>query len=268
MKRYALAATVLALLTLFTGCSKNTGPASTASPANTTAPSLHTTVVMPTPSPSASPTSSAIATPEPSANLSDDDDDEQTTPPQTPWVEPTAISYTGKYSSVAADKEVKKYPVLSVKNSVQTEWGTMMLPIQWSIEDNGDGTYLILDAGNRSVGMLYQVNSYNSEPYFGLKPDSGTLISWEALKGYPYAAKAMTLECDNPTVLPENTKTVIRIVCILSNDVASDDDGLQYSVALCMSFDKAYIKGNKTDYVLSNATIDEIAKSVVDGLEK
>jgi hypothetical protein len=191
---------------------------------------------------------------------------EETAPPErTPWPEPSSVAYQGSKMDIAQDKDASKYPSLNVSQEENTCFGTMKIPAKWRIDDP-DGIPTLVDGKGRIVGQIYQTEAHMSEPYFTLKPDTGTLITWETPGKYKYQSRAMTLDSDAATVPDGEQKTVIKIVSLFSNETYTNEDGTEYYLAFCLSFDKAYIIESTVDYVLSNQAIDEIVASFAAGL--
>lgn len=195
---------------------------------------------------------------------------ETAAPEQTPWPEPSSVAYQGSYLDIAQDKDASKYPSLKADKEVQINLIemaiTFKIPSKWRIDDP-DGTPTLVDDKGRIVGQIYQVNAYLSDPYFSLTPlTGGTPISWEAPTQYKQGARALTLESDTPTAQTGQKKTIIKVVALMSGEPYNDEDGKEFYLALCLSFDKAYVNGGNTEYVLSNQTIDEIVASFAEGL--
>jgi hypothetical protein len=212
--------------------------------------------------PVSSPAPTGDLTPQPTAEAtasSTDSGDNYDLSDATPWPDPTSVDYQGSYMGIALDEDSSKYPVLTLKNEIQTTFGTIKLPAGWRIDDP-DGAPTIIDAKNRPVGQLYQALAYASQPYYALKPDDGTLMTWEAPDAF---TRRMTLESDHPSASGENMKTIVKIICIMNSQPYADENGAEYYLTYCLSFDKAYIQGGNVDYVLSNAAIDAIAGSFV-----
>jgi hypothetical protein len=191
-------------------------------------------------------------------------------PELTLWPEPASVAYGGSYLDIARDGNASAYPQLTVSKQVQITLLNMTItfkiPSSWSIEDP-DGTPTFVDDKGREVGQVYQVNAYMTEPYFSLNQQNATPIAWETPGPYKYDARALTLESDNPTASTAEKKTIIRIVGVIPSEAYTDEDGKDYYMTLCLSFDKAYVNGSSVDYVVSNKTIDEITKSFADGLD-
>ena len=261
MKRIVIITAMFIILTGLAGCSstQGTAPVGSTQPAQTA-----TASTAGEPSPTPSDTQPTDTTPTPTDDLSDSGNQDITE--QTPWPEPTSVDYQGSYLDVAQDKDASQYPTLKVNQEEQTFYGTMKIPAKWSIDDPEGTTPAIIDAKGRIVVQIYQVSAYISQPYYSLKPDSGILMTWEATDKFQYDARIMALESDYTTASGESRKAVIKIVSLLSGDAYADEDGSEYYLAFCLSFDKAYIDGGNVDYVISNKTIDEIVQSFTNGL--
>ena len=250
MKRIVAYNTFLLILSaLLAGCA---GHSASASPTATTP--IQTIISMPAVTgPSQTP---SLQPGQPAYTFGEDND--STPQPQIPWEEPESVDYKGKYLDIALDKSPAKYPAMKMTKAVETTWGSVKIPGDWSIQD-ADAQYpQFVDAKNRVVGGIYQLKCYAWEPYYALKPEDDTLIAWEKPEGFPDGARAMALESDYSAASAEKMKTIVRTVCIFS-DIMVDDDGYEYFVATCLSIDKAYIVNGKIDYVISNKAIDEIA---------
>lgn len=262
MKRIAAITAVIMLVAGLSGCGSKQGnaPVSSSHPLQT----IQTGTSAPT----------IGNTPQPSDVSPDQTDDGSTdAPAATQWPEPTSINYTGSYLNVAQDADASKYPTLDVSQQVDTCFGTLKIPAKWSISDP-DGTPTLVDDKGRSVGQIYQVNSYMSHPYFDLYQNSdGTLMTWFENTAYQNTPNQLddrefTLESDHPTTLDSTKqKTIVKTVCLLLSEPNNDETGAEYYPAFCLSIDKAYVNGSSIDYVISNKSIDEIVKSLANGLD-
>jgi hypothetical protein len=249
MKRIAMITAVLAILMGLAACGTKptASPVESATGAQT---SLAATSTAPTGDLTPLPTDEATTEPT-------DSGDEYDLSNATPWPDPKSVDYSGNYLAIAKDADSSKYPALTLTNEIQTVYGTIKLPSTWSIDDP-DGTPTVVDAKNRPVGQIFLALAYVSQPYYALKPEEGTLILWEAPDQF---TRKMTLESDYPSASDENMKTIVRIICLMDNQPYADEDGAEYYLTYCLSFDKAYINGSSVDYVLSNAAIDAITGS-------
>jgi hypothetical protein len=253
MKRFALITAFLIVIAGLAGCGSKPG----AAPPATTG-SLQT---LPADSQSPEDVQPSGTEPADTDNLSDFD--EPDIPELTPWTEPASVDYQGSYLPVAQDADASKYPMLNVTQEVQIMLGdtgaTLKIPSSWKLDDP-DGIPTLVDAKNRSVGQIYLTCAYINEPYFALLPDGGTPMLWEKPGQYQYGARSLTLESDTTTAM-DDKKTIIKIVGLMNDETYADEDGSEYYLVYCLSFDKAYVDGNNVDYVVSNKTIDEIAQS-------
>jgi hypothetical protein len=112
-----------------------------------------------------------------------------------------------------------------------------------------------------TVGAIYPLTSIPTEPYFSLMNEEDTLISWE-IPDYPMDARVLTYE---QRATDENGKSrlaIVRQVSVITGGLFIDDGESPYYQAICLAFDKAYADGASMDYVISNLTIDEIARSL------
>ena len=186
-------------------------------------------------------------------------------PMPTPWPEPATVDYGGSYSDVALDRNPGLYPALKLTaNAIETSWGPLRLPEGWTVDDAEGSAPVILDGGRRAVGVIAQVISVPSEPYFSFKNEDDILIAWEAPE-YALPARILTVETPPSTDL-NGGKAIVRTVCLITEGPYSDDESAYY-LAICLSLDKAYVSvDGKIDYVISNAMIDEIAKSLAESL--
>jgi hypothetical protein len=262
MKRIAAITAVMVLVAGLYGCGSKQGnaPVSSAQPLQT----IQTGTSAPT---SVEPSQPTDTSPDQTDDSSDPD-----VPQATQWPDPTSIAYSGNYLNVAQDADASKYPALDVSQQVDTCFGTLKIPAKWSVSDP-QGTPTLVDDKGRSVGQLYQINAYLSQPYFSLySKDDGTLMTWFENTSYQNTSNQLddrefSLESDHPTALDSTKqKTIVKTVCLLDSEPNNDETGAEYYPAYCLSIDKAYINGSSVDYVISNKSIDEIVMSFADGL--
>lgn len=253
MKRTSLFISIFLAVLAASGCS-STAPAASPVPANTA-------VVMP----SATGTLPA-GTGGAEATAAERFETEE--PLLTPWPEPNSVDYSGRWLDVARDSEPSRYPSLELADQfVDTTWGAIKLPAGWSIEEGDGPSPILVDGKGRKVGMIYQLNSYPDEPWFGLLPDGLAPILWET-PDYPMDARVITAESETPSAAQGNRRTIVRQVSIIIDGPVFDDIDNAYYIAICLELDKAYVDGGKVEYVLSNKVIDGIARSLIESWQK
>ncbi len=192
------------------------------------------------------------------------EDFETKTPELTPWPEPKSVDYTGPWLDVARDKDAAKYPVLKLASqAVTTTWGALRLPEGWTMRDAEGFEPTILDSKGRVVGLIEQIESYPDEPWFSLLPDDAIPMLWET-PDYKVDARAITMLCDTPAAEIAQRMTIRRQVSVIVGGPVIDDGGTASYQVINLVFDKAYLDGDRVEYVLSNRVIDEIARSFVE----
>ncbi len=240
------AAAILAAAMMLAACSGTAAPTASTGPASTAV------VMTDGPAVTAQATSQATGPAE---------DFETVAPELTPWPEPEAVDYSGKWLAVAQDKEPSKYPALKLaEKAIATTWGALRLPEGWTVRDADSFQPIITDSSNRAVGILEQIDSYPDEPWFSLLPEDAAAILWET-PDYPVDARVLTME-DGDTDGDASRKTIRRQVTLIVGGPMIDDGGTASYQAISLILDKAYVHGDQVSYVLSNKVIDQIARSL------
>lgn len=254
MKRIPMVLAIILVLAAVSGCtgtpvaSKNSSPVPTA-------------ILMPV----ATASIVAASPVETLAGHEPEEDYEKEIPVQTPWPEPDMVDYSGQYLAIAKDLEPSRYPALKMGSTLfETTWGVLKLPEGWAMQDADGHQPLITDSKGRMVGTILQLYSYPTEPWFALKFESHTLITWE-VPDYALATRVLTVESETPSAAEGTRKTIIRQVALITEGPVFDDSDTASYVAICLLIDKAYIDGEKVEYIASNQVIDSIARSFVDG---